>query len=379
MTADNANPYLHLAAPAIAGLAPYEPGRPAAEVEREFGLTDVIKLASNENPAGPSPSVQVALTDAAKNLGRYPDGAGFALRNALAAHLHVSPEQITLGNGSNDILVLLAETFLTPQHTAVYDQYSFVVYRLAVQGTGAAARVAPSNPPDHAQPFGHDLEAMRKQIDERCRLVFIANPNNPTGTWLEQDSLHGFLGSLPDSVIVVLDEAYLEYARQDGDADTAAWLGEFPNLVIVRTFSKAYGLASLRVGFSISSVGIAELLNRVRQPFNVNTVAQAAALAALDDQEWLARGVAANESGMHQVSSGLALLGLSSVPSRGNFLLVHFGSADTAAACNAYLLQHGIIVRPVANYGLPAYLRITIGTPEENSRLLAALKAFAER
>lgn len=380
MSADKTqqNHFLSLAAPGIAGLAPYQPGKPAEELKRELGLTDVIKLASNENPAGPSPAVRAALADAGQGIERYPDGAAFALHDALAAHLNVRPAQITLGNGSNDVLVLLAETFLTAQTSAVYDQYSFVVYRLAVQGCGAEARVAPANPVGHAQPLGHDLAAMRGLVDDSTRLVFVANPNNPTGTWLEQDELRQFLASLPTSVIAVLDEAYVEYAHQDGDTDPISWLEEFPNLVIVRTFSKAYALAGLRVGYAVSSIAIAELLNRVRQPFNVNSLAQRAAIAALGDQDWIDQGVKANAAGMRQLQAGLDSVGLGWVPSRGNFLLVDFATAERATAANTYLLHRGVIVRPVANYGLPQYLRISIGTALENERLLAELRAFAD-
>jgi len=372
------NPFLKLAAPGIAGLAPYEPGKPADELEREYGLSDVVKLASNENPAGPSPAVRAALTDAAAGLERYPDGSAFALRDALAEHLHVRPEQLTLGNGSNDVLVLLAETFLTADHAAVYDEYSFVVYRLAVQACGAEARIARSLPAESAQPLGHDLDAMRALIDDKVRLVFIANPNNPTGTGLEQAALKAFIADLPADVVVVLDEAYLEYAQQPDDENTLDWLTEFPNLVVVRTFSKAYALAGLRLGFGISSQAIAELLNRVRQPFNVNSLAQTAAIAALGDQQWIADGVAQNAAERERLQSEFVELGLSCVPSQGNFLLVDFASAERATACNDFLLRHGVIVRPVANYGLPQYLRITIGTAAENDRLLRELRAFTD-
>jgi histidinol-phosphate aminotransferase len=370
------NPLLKLAAEGISGLAPYQPGKPAEELQREYGLTDVIKLASNENPFGPSPSVAPALAAAALEIARYPDGAGFALRECLARHLNVRPAQLTLGNGSNDVLVLLAEAFLTPDVSAVYDQYSFVVYRLAVQACGAHAKVAPANPRDHRQPLGHDLAALRERVDESTRLVFIANPNNPTGTWLEQDDIRAFLNAMPEHVITVLDEAYLEYSQQSGDQDAIDWLSEFPRLVVVRTFSKAYGLAGLRVGYSVSSEAIAELLNRVRQPFNVNSMAQAGAIAALGDQQWLQQGVAASAAGMEQLERGLQTLGLSWIASRGNFLLVDFEAESKATAMNDYLLRAGVIVRPVANYGLPALLRITVGSEAENERLLSAMNGF---
>ncbi len=379
MPADN--PYIELAAAAISGLAPYQPGKPVEEVEREYGVTNAVKLASNENPRGPSPAVRQALTQAVTaqggaGLARYPDGAGYYLRQALAAQLGVDARQLTLGNGSNDVLVLLAETFLEPGCSAVYDEYSFVVYRLAVQACGAEARVSPANPRDHAQPLGHDLDAMLRQVDASTRLVFIANPNNPTGTWVSQTQLRAFLAALPAATIAVLDEAYLEYARQPGEADAVDWLQEFPNLVVVRTFSKAYGLAALRVGYCVSAPGIAELLNRVRQPFNVNSLAQLAAITALQDQQWIADCVAANDAQLATLCSGLGELGIAVLPSRGNFVLADFGSVARAADCNGFLLRAGVIVRPVANYGLAQYLRITVGSATELGRLLDALRAF---
>lgn len=372
------NPYLQLAAPGIAGLAPYEPGKPASALSREYGVQNVIKLASNENSLGPAPGVAKAVAAAATALERYPDGAAFELRQRLAEHLQVAPEQITLGNGSNDVLVLLAETFLTPAQSAVYDQYSFVVYRLAVQACGAQARVVPSLAADHPHALGHDLDAMAAAIDASTRLVFIANPNNPTGSWVEPAELHAFLAALPPHVMVVLDEAYFEYARAPGDPDALDWLETFPQLVVTRTFSKAYGIAGLRLGYAVSSPGVAELLNRVRQPFNVNSVAQAAACAALADQDWITRSVADNAIGLAELATGLAELGLSTIASRGNFLLVNFGGPARAAAANEFLLRAGIIVRPVANYGLPDYLRITVGAEAERTALLAALATFAE-
>jgi histidinol-phosphate aminotransferase len=368
------NPYATLAAEAVGGLSPYQPGMPPEALEREYGISDAIKLASNENPAPVPPAVNEAMRLALQDVTRYPDGGSFILHAALAEHLGVTSEQLTFGNGSNDILVLLAETFLTDQASAVYDQYSFVVYRLVVEATGARALVAASNPVGHEQPLGHDLDAMRALVDATTRLVFIANPNNPTGTWVMGEQLHAFLQSLPAHVITVVDEAYFEYACGDGYPDTLAWLDEFPNLVLVRTFSKAYGLAALRVGYSISAPGIAELLNRVRQPFNVNAVAQAAAVAALNEQQWVTQSKAANTTGLQYLRDGLAALGIACLPSRGNFLLAHIGPA--AAECNEYLLRDGVIVRPVANYGLPEYLRITVGSEEELKRLLASMAGY---
>jgi histidinol-phosphate aminotransferase len=344
---------------------------PTEELERQYGVSNAIKLASNENPLPVPASVSKAIQDAAKSVSRYPDGGGFALRESLATHLGVDSDQLTLGNGSNDVLVLLAETFLSARLSAIYDQYSFVVYRLAVQATGAEARVAPSLSAMHAQPLGHDLDAIRALVDETTRLVFIANPNNPTGTWVGEKQLRAFLEDLPDHVIVVLDEAYCEYAQGGDYPDSINWLKAYPNLVIVRTFSKAYGLAALRVGYGISAPGIAELLNRVRQPFNVNSVAQTAAIAALDEQEWVKSCSAYNLQGLVRLRDGLEVLGIGCLPSKANFVLAHIG--PDAAECNEYLLQQGVIVRPVANYGLHEYLRITVGDDAELGRLLETM------
>jgi histidinol-phosphate aminotransferase len=370
------NPYLALAADGIGGLAPYEPGLPPEQLEREYGISGAVKLASNENPLPLPGPVMGAMKAALKDVPRYPDGAGFKLRSALAQHLGVRSDQLTLGNGSNDVLVLLAETFLTPDTSAVYDQYSFVVYRLAVQAVNAAARVAQSFPQGHSRELGHDLDAMLAQVDATTRMVFVANPNNPTGTWLDGDELRSFITALPEHVIVVLDEAYYEYAIGPGYPETLAWLDDFPNLVIVRTFSKVYGLAALRVGYGISSPGIAELLNRVRQPFNVNSIGQAAAVAALAEQSWVDDCRMHNARGLARMQTELSKLGIESVPSRGNFLLAKLG--PDASACNEFLLREGVIVRPVANYGLPGYLRMTVGSHGDMERLLTALQAYKQ-
>lgn len=376
---NSVNPYLALAIPAVSSLRPYQPGKPVAELERHYGVTDAIKLASNENPRGPSDAVQKAVSSALNELTRYPDGAAFELRAALARYHGLSANQFTLGNGSNELLVLLAEAFLGPGNNAVYDQYSFIVYRLAVQACGAQARVVPALPADHdGQPLGHDLDGLLEHVDEHTRLVFIANPNNPTGTWVDDEALHDFLRALPAHVLTVLDEAYCDYAQAEGAADAIAWLKDFPNLVVVRTFSKAFGLAALRVGYSVSAPGIAELLNRVRQPFNVNSLAQTAAVAALADREWVQDSVRHNQVCRQQLCDGLRSLGYPCVPSRANFLLVNFGTAEHAANCNEFLLRTGVIVRPVANYGLGCYLRITVGTEAEIERLLHALQAWQQ-
>jgi histidinol-phosphate aminotransferase len=360
-----------LVAPGVRGLQPYIPGKPNAELEREYGISDSIKLASNENPLGPPASALTAIGSELEDLALYPDGSGFYLKSALAEKHAVDPASITLGNGSNEILVLLAETFLTPGLEAIYDQYSFAIYRLAVAATGAVSRIAPSRDRDQAQPFGHDLDAFRALMTERTRLVFIANPNNPTGTWLTQSELLAFMRDVPPDCIVVVDEAYGEYVTRDDYPRTVAWLEEFDNLVITRTFSKIYALAGLRVGYAMSSAGIAALLNRVRAPFNVNSLGLSAAKAALADDAFVARSRDLNQQGLEMLSHGFAQLGLPVVPSIGNFVLVDLGRPS--GPIYESLLREGIITRPVANYGLPDHLRITVGLPEQNQRVLAAL------
>ncbi|MCD6732896.1 MAG: histidinol-phosphate transaminase [Burkholderiaceae bacterium] len=348
-------------------IAPYQAGKPISELAREYGLQPerIVKLASNENPLGIPPSAREAMIDAIVDLGRYPDSNGFELKAALSRRYSVPPEWITLGNGSNDILELAAHALLQPGASAVYSQYSFAVYALAPQETGARAIVVP------ARELGHDLDAMRAAIAADTRLVFIANPNNPTGTFLSADAIAAFLASVPREVVVVLDEAYNEYLEPALRFDSARWLREHPNLVISRTFSKAYGLAGLRVGFGLAQAELTDLMNRVRQPFNVSTVAQAAAIAALDDADFLQRSYELNRQGLARLQSAFARMGFEYVPSHGNFVLVRVGDAG---AVFEGLLRAGIIVRPVDNYGLPQWLRVTVGLPEENE---AFLEAFA--
>lgn len=362
-----------LAAAPVRGIAPYLPGKPLEELEREYGISNSIKLASNENPLGPGPMAIAAMEKAVREIGLYPDGGGFALKQALAKKYGCAMECITLGNGSNDVLVLLAEAFLTPDTEAVYSQYAFAVYPIAVQATGATARVAPANPANHPMPLGHDLEAMAKLVNARTRLVFIANPNNPTGTWLSAEALRKFISNAPLQTLVVVDEAYIEYVTDPAFPNASRWLQQFANLVVVRTFSKAYGLAGLRVGYALSHVGVAGMLNRVRQPFNVNSVALAAARAALDDSEHLDRTLATNRTGLAQLQAGFDALGVKHLPSAGNFVLIDCGRP--AAPVYEALLRQGVIVRPVGNYQLPDHLRITIGTQAQNERMLSALNS----
>ncbi len=353
-------------APGIGGLTPYVPGKPVSELERELDICNVVKLASNENPLGPSPLVTEALKEEMHELSRYPDGGGFVLRERLSERHSVAAERITLGNGSNDVLDMIARVFLWPGREAVMSEHAFAVYPISSQAVGATTRVAPAR--DH----GHDLAAMRERVGEDTGVVFIANPNNPTGTWLRRGELRDFLFDLPPRVIAVVDEAYFEYVDEPDYPDATRWLDELPNLIVTRTFSKAWGLAGLRIGYALSSAAIADLLNRVRQPFNVNRLALLAAEIALDDEAHMREGVGFAHCGMDQIISGARALGLEVIPSVGNFVCIDVGR--DAAGVDQALLREGVITRPVANYGLPRHLRVTIGMPEENQRFLDALK-----
>ncbi len=367
--------FTRLAMPGVQQLQPYQPGKPISELERELGISDSIKLASNENPLGASPKALAAMAGAVGELGLYPDASGYQLKQKLAAKHGVKPEQITLGNGSNDVLVLLVEAFICPQCRPVMSQYCFAVYPIATQAAGATPKMIDALPADHpVMPLGHDLQAMLEAVDEHTRLVFIANPNNPTGSQLSSDALRDFLQQVPEHLIVVVDEAYTEYATSDDYPDASQWLDEFPNLVVTRTFSKAYGLAGLRVGYALSNPQIADMLNRIRQPFNVNSMALVAAEAALDDHAFIERSRQVNQEGVAYLSEALPALGFTALPSAGNFVLVDMG--EPAKAWDEALLKAGVITRRVDNYGLPNYLRITIGTAEQNQRLIAALQSI---
>ena len=361
-----------LAAPGVQALRPYTPGKPLSELEREYGIRNAVKLASNENPLGPSPRVLQALQAEFPDLARYPDGNGFALKAELAQRLGVPAQNITLGNGSNDVLELVARAFLTARSAAVFSAHAFAVYPIVTQAIGARANVAAAHDGSRGVKFGHDLEAMLAAIDADTRVVFIANPNNPTGTWLAERELRAFVERVPGNVIVVIDEAYFEYVSEPDYPNAVQWLGEFPNLLVTRTFSKAYGLAALRIGYGVSQAPLADILNRVRQPFNVNSFALAAALAALADQDHLAASVQANRAGMQQLVGGLRALRLDFIPSVGNFVAVDV--RRDAGRVYEQLLREGVIVRPVENYGMPGYLRISIGLEEENRRALEALE-----
>ena len=364
----------------VANLSPYIPGKPVDELEREYGVSNIVKLASNENPLGPSPKVVAHLKKILNNpleLSRYPDGNGFILKNKLVEKLSLdSVDQITLGNGSNDVLDILARTFSGVGDEVIFSQYAFAVYPIATQAVGATAVIT------QAKDWGHDLKAMLSAITEKTKLIFIANPNNPTGTCLNKQNLQKFLQQVPEHIVVVIDEAYEEYASHPDSILSSGItknyhsmlpdLNQFKNLVVTRTFSKAYGLASFRVGYSVSSIDIADLLNRVRQPFNNNSLALEAATIALDDQQHITQSAELNWQGMSMLCNAFKKLKLDYIPSAGNFISVKVG--NNSADIYEKLLHEGIIIRPVANYQMSDYLRISIGTMDENQRALTALQ-----
>jgi histidinol-phosphate aminotransferase len=365
--------FLELACAGVQQLTPYQPGKPVEELERELGITNSIKLASNENPLGPSSFALDAISNQAASINYYPDGGGFALSKLLADKHQVDMSSITLGNGSNDILELVTRAFLTPQHSAVFSEHSFAVYPIVVQAVGAKANVAKAFPETHdSMPLGHDPDALLKQIDESTRIVFIANPNNPTGTWLSPDTLENLFNKVPENVIIVLDLAYTEYMDEAVKPPITQWLKNFPNLLITQTFSKVYALAGLRIGYSVSNPEIADILNRVRQPFNTNMLAQSAAIASLADEEHVARSVAMNHVGKIHLQDAFTEMGLSYLPTMGNFISVNV--KQDGLALYQKLLQQGVIVRPVANYDMPEYLRVTIGTQLQNERFIKTLE-----
>lgn len=363
--------FIALARSGVQQLSPYQPGKPIEELQRELGLSNIVKLASNENPLGPSDSALKAINDCAAGITRYPDGNGFELKRALAERLSVDAEQITLGNGSNDVLDLLAQTFLGSNTSAVYSDHAFIVYQLAIMASGAKGIAV------RASDWGHDLAAMEKAIGSDTRMVFIANPNNPTGTYLALTEVKAFLEKVSEDIIVVLDEAYVEYLDEQHSQDSIRLLDHYKNLVITRTFSKAFGLAGLRIGYSVSNPDIANLLNRVRAPFNVNSMALAAATAVLQHEDYLQRSREVNRQGMAQLEASFKKLELPFIPSKGNFISVEL----PVDAMQVYqdLLQQGVIVRPVGVYAMPDHLRVSIGLQEENEILINALAKVLDR
>ncbi|NOQ90663.1 MAG: histidinol-phosphate transaminase [Gammaproteobacteria bacterium] len=367
-----AGSFLKLATSGVQQLTPYQPGKPVEELERELGISDSIKLASNENPLGPSPLAIDALAKHSSLINYYPDGGGFALSNKLAQKHQLDASNITLGNGSNDILELVTRAFLTPLRSAVFSEHSFAVYPIVVQAVGAKANVARAFPEDHeSMPLGHDPDALLSQIDDTTRIIFIANPNNPTGTWLTPEMLEALFEKVAQDIIIVLDLAYTEYMDENIKPPIKQWLEKFPNLVVTQTFSKVYALAGLRIGYSMSNPEIADILNRVRQPFNTNMLAQAAALASLDDSEHVIKSVEMNNIGKTFLQDAFVEMELDYLPTMGNFISVNV--KQDGMALYEKLLQQGVIVRPVANYAMPEYLRITIGTQQQNERFVETL------
>lgn len=354
-----------LAVSGVQSLAPYVTGKPISELERELGISNIVKLASNENPLGPSPLALAAVERVLRETTLYPDGGGFALKKKIAERFRVDPARLTLGNGSNDLLDMIARVFLGPGRRSVFSQYAFSIYPIATQAVGAESVVV------SARSFGHDLDKMAAAA-QNASVVWLANPNNPTGTWFDRAAFAGFMAAVPEKVVVVLDEAYSEYVDDARYPNGLDYIARHANLIVTRTFSKAYGLAGLRVGYAASSPQVADLLNRVRQPFNVSTPALAAAEAVLDDSDYLARSVQSNREGLVQVAQGLTALGLGVIPSIANFIT--FDCARPAQPVFDALLREGVIVRPLAGYGLPRQLRVSIGTREENARFLQALK-----
>ena len=357
----------NLVRPWLHSLEPYPPGKPIDELEREYGVSDSIKLASNENPLGPSPRALAALQAALGDVHRYPDGSCYHLRRALARKLRVSPDSLVFGNGSNEIIELVVRTFLHAGEEAVMADQAFVIYRMLVQAQGGRAITVP------LRNFTHDLEAMADAITPATRLVFLANPNNPTGTIVFREQWQEFLAAVPRDVVIVMDEAYFEYVEDPRYPDGLSDVGGDHLLIVLRTFSKIYGLAGLRVGYGVAHPAIIDLLNRLRAPFNVNTLAQVAALAALDDDAHVERTRQVNREGMAFLTAAFAELGLECVPSWANFILVRVGNA---ARLYDQLLRRGVIVRPVPVYGFPEHVRVTVGTAAENERLVTALRAL---
>lgn len=374
---DNIN-FLDYCVDGVKALRPYEPGKPIAELERELGIGNIIKLASNENPLGPSPRAVTAIQSALQELALYPDGNAFALKHALSDYHGTEQSCITVGTGSDHILELVARVFLGPGRSAVISRYGFAIYNIVSQAAGAQLRIAEANAPDHAaMPYGHNLDNMAALVDESTRVVFIANPNNPTGTWLTRAELTAFLDRIPAGVIVVLDEAYFDYVAEREYPDGSKLLKQYANLIVLRTFSKAYGLAGARVGYALASPQVTDLLNRVRLSFNPNSLAQTAATAALGDRAHLEKTVALNATELKKLDAGLRALGLATIPSVCNFVTVD--TEKPGREVFQALLREGVITRPLDGYGLPNHLRISVGLPEENARCLMAVKKVLGR
>ncbi|MDY5105671.1 MAG: histidinol-phosphate transaminase [Actinobacillus minor] len=357
--------YINIANEGVKSLSPYQAGKPIEELERELGITNIIKLASNENPFGFPESAKQAIINQLNDLTRYPDANGFELKAAVSKKFGVAPNQVTLGNGSNDLLELFAHTFAGEKDEIIYSQYAFIVYPLVTKAINAVAREIP------AKNWGHDLDGFLAAINEKTKLIFIANPNNPTGNFLTEAEVDRFLAQVPENVIVVLDEAYTEFTAENERLNSFGLLQKYPNLIISRSLSKAYGLAGLRIGYAVSNPEIADLLNRVRQPFNCNSLALASAVAVMNDDEFVKKVAENNRLEMARYEAFCQAQGLEYIPSKGNFITIDF--KQPAAPIYEALLREGVIVRPIAGYGMPNHLRISIGLPEENDRFFKAL------
>jgi histidinol-phosphate aminotransferase len=354
-----------LVLPTVAALKPYEPGKPIEEVQRELGLTDVVKLASNENPLGPSPMAVAALRAAIGDLNRYPDGGSVQLVRKIAAHHKVTPGHIFLGCGSVEILNLLAYLFIRPGLNAVTSEHAFAIYELVDAASGGVTKTAPM------KDYTFDLDAIGDLVDRHTRVLWLANPNNPTGTIYKRDAWERLLARLPDHVVIVADEAYFEFVRDPDYPNALDYLEQHPGLIVLRTFSKIFGLAGLRVGYGVAHPEMVNLLNNVRQPFNINLLAQAAVLAAMDDDEYVRRTLEVNLAGIDYLEREFRRLEIPFVPTQANFFLVDVG--DGVKVFNA-LLRKGVIVRPMHGYKFPRHVRISVGLPEENRKLVAALE-----
>ena len=354
--------------PHVAELDPYQPGKPIEELERELGIRGSVKLASNENPLGPSPKAVEAMRAAAEGVNRYPDGSSFRLREALSRRLGIEPNQLVFGTGADEVIGLIAKSFLGPGDEAVFAWPSFAMYPIAVNGMGATPVPVPLD-----ANLVHDLPAMAAAVGEQTRVILVCNPNNPTGPSVGAEIFDRFAAALPEGVILVVDEAYFEYVRRDDFPDSLGWVSRRPGTAVLRTFSKVYGLAGLRVGYGVMDPELAGYLERVRHPFNVNLLGETAALAALDDHEHVERTLRVNREGAGILARELEALGIEVWPTDANFLL-----AKTGAGSYELLLREGVIVRPLDGFGLPEHVRITIGTAKENEKLVKALQRIRE-
>ncbi|TCP93357.1 histidinol-phosphate aminotransferase [Cricetibacter osteomyelitidis] len=357
--------FIDIANDGVKKLSPYQAGKPIEELERELGISNVIKLASNENPFGFPDSAKQAVQNAINDLTRYPDANGFNLKQEVAEKFGLQTDQITLGNGSNDLLELIFQTFVSDKDEVIFSQYTFIVAPLAAQARNAKAKVIP------AVDYGHDLNGFLQAITDKTKLIYIANPNNPTGNFLTHQQIDEFLAQVPEHIIVTLDEAYTEFTAENERVDSFGLLQKYPNLVVSRSLSKAYGLAGLRIGYAVSNPEIADLFNRVRQPFNCNSLALAAAVAVINDDTFVAQVAENNRAELERYEQFCEQHNLEYIPSKGNFITINF--KQSAAPIYDALLREGVIVRPIAGYGLPNHLRVSIGLPEENSRFFTAL------